>query len=509
MRLRDLSIQAKVLVTALGALLVVLGVATTLSLRYWESEQFALTSDHALMAVAAAKEPVEAALAHGQVGIIREELQAMVSHPPAVGYRIVSAEGRVILSSVRAEEGKPRPGVALPSPWDIPAAGQVVGGRGDSTLSAVIAVSGVGGAGARATLELQLGVQRIDEAIRRGRTYGFILTLVLVIGFAAALVAMTEREVLGPMRQLRRGIARANAGEGGVRIGLERKDEFGRLASSVDALLERDEEKARLAATQQRALTEQAGFAEVGALAAQVAHEIKRPLAGIKSAMELITQEYAMSDAEKSLLSRVEDELQHVDETLRDLLSLARPVGLNSQPLDLHAVINAALVRLSGLPGADRVTVQRDFAPQLPAMTGDAARLEQAVLNLCVNAVEAMPEGGRLTITTRAANGTVDLDVTDTGVGIPPENLDKILKPFFSTKSFGTGLGLPLVARVVAAHRGRLWAESEVAGEGAATGAAPRPHGTTFHIHLPVAGAGADGGVGAGRGGETWPANGS
>ncbi len=500
MRLRDLSIQAKVLVTVLGALLVVLGVATTMSLRYWEKEQFALTSDHALMAVAAAREPVEAALAHGQVGIIRDELQAMITRPPAVGYRIVSAEGLVLLSSTRAEEGKSRPGAALPSPWDIPPEGRVIGGRGDSTLSAVIAIAGVGGAGGRATLELQLGVKRIDDAIRRGRTYGFLLTLVLVIGFAAALVAMMRREVLEPMRQLRQGLARASAGEDGVRIGLERKDEVGRLASTVDALLAQDEAKARLAATQQRALTEQAGFAEVGALAAQVAHEIKRPLAGIKSAMELITQEYAMSDAEKTLLSRVEDELQHVDETLRDLLSLARPVGLNSQPLDLHAVIDAALVRLAGLPGGERVTVARDFAPRLPPLTGDPARLEQAVLNLCVNAVEAMPDGGHLTVATHAHDGVVDLDVTDTGVGIPPENLDKILKPFFSTKSFGTGLGLPLVARVVAAHGGRLWAESE-------TGAGGGPHGTTFHIHLPVAGgagaAGADGGQ------APWPANGS
>jgi signal transduction histidine kinase len=494
MRLRDLSIRAKVLVTVLGALLVVLGIATSLSLRYWEREQFALTSDHALMAVAAAKEPVEAALAHGQVGIIRDELNTLVARPPAQGYRLVSSQGLVLLSSRRGEEGHTRAGRALPSPWDIPPEGQVLGGRGDSTLSAVVAVTGVGGPGGRAILELVLGVRRIDDAIRRGRTYGFILTLVLCVGFAAALVAMMEREVLGPMRQLRRGIARASAGEEGVRIGLARKDEFGRLGASVDALLAKDDAAARVAATRQRALTEQAGFAEVGALAAQVAHEIKRPLAGIKSAMELITQEYAMSDAERTLLSRVEDELQHVDETLRDLLSLARPIGLNSQPLDLHAVINAALVRLSGLPGADRVSVRRDFDPKLPVITGDAARLEQAVLNLCVNAVEAMPDGGRLSVTTRASDGTVDLDVKDSGVGIPPENLSKILKPFFSTKPFGTGLGLPLVARVVAAHGGRLWAESET-GE---------KHGTTFHIHLPVAG------HPPGTEGEgTWPANGS
>jgi len=492
MSLRDLSIRAKVLVTALGALLVVLGVATTLSLRYWEREQFSLTSENALMAVAGAKEPVEAALAHGQVGIIRDELKNLVARPPAVGYRLVSSDGMVLLSSWRGEEARRRPGTPLPSPWDIPPEGQVIGGHGDSTLSAVVAVTGVGAPGARATLELVLGVARIDDAISRGRTFGFILTIILALGYAIVLGAMMEREVVGPMRQLRSGIARARAGEEGVRIGLRQRDEFGRLGASVDALLAKDDAQARLAATQQRELTEQAGFAEVGALAAQVAHEIKRPLAGIQSAMELITQEYAMSDAERKLLARVEDELQHVDETLRDLLSLARPVGLNSQPLDLHFVINGALARLSGLPGADRVTVERRFDPQLPVVTGDAARLEQAVLNLCVNAVEAMPDGGRLTLTTRGVDGQVVVDVSDTGVGIPPENLERILKPFVSTKPLGTGLGLPLVARVVAAHGGRLAIESEVG------------RGTTFHIHLPVVAPTAPPGTEG-----TWPASGS
>jgi signal transduction histidine kinase len=492
MSLRDLSIRAKVLVTALGALLVVLGVATSLSLRYWEREQFSLTSQHALMAVAAAKEPVEAALAHGQVGIIRDELETLISRPPAEGYRIVSSDGRVLLSSRRGEELRPRPGGPLPSPWDIPPEGEVLGGHGDSTLSALIPVTGVGGPGARATLELILGVRSIDDAIRRGRTLGFILTIVLALGYAIVLGAMMEREVVGPMRQLRSGIARARAGEEGVRIGLRQRDEFGRLGASVDALLARDEEAARLAATQRRTLTEQAGFAEVGALAAQVAHEIKRPLAGIQSAMELITQEYAMSDAERTLIARVEDELQHVNETVQDLLSLARPVGLNTQPLDLHAVINGALARLAGLPGADRVTVERDYDPKLPVVTGDAARLEQAVLNLCVNAVEAMPDGGRLTLATRGIDGQVVVDVSDTGVGIPPENLERILKPFVSTKPLGTGLGLPLVARVVAAHGGRLTIESEVG------------RGTQFHIHLPVVAPTAPPGPEG-----TWPASGS
>jgi signal transduction histidine kinase len=181
-----------------------------------------------------------------------------------------------------------------------------------------------------------------------------------------------------------------------------------------------------------------------------------------------------MSDAERQLLLRVEGELSHVDETLRDMLSLARPVGLAPLPVSLHRTIDAACARLAGRPEMEHVTVERVYDPAADGILGDAARLEQAVLNLCLNAVEAMPEGGRLTVTTRRGPAAVEVEVRDTGTGIPRENLDQILKPFFSTKALGTGLGLPLVARVVAAHGGRVWVESEVG------------KGTAFHLELPV-----------------------
>lgn len=474
MWLRDLSIRAKVLVTGLGALLVILGAATLLSLRYWEREQFALTGEHAVMAVRAVRPGVEAALAHGQVGWAREQLDSLISRPPAEGYRVLASDGLVLLSSRPAEEGHPRPGRMVPGPRDIPPEGIVLGGHGQSEIGAIVPLSGVGGPGGRAALELVLGAERIADAIRRGRTFGLVLTVVLALGYAVVLGAMLEQEIVGPLRQLGAGLARARAGEVGVRVALPQRDELGRLGESVDQLLAKEDEAERLAATRGRTLAEQAGFAEVGALAAEVAHEIKRPLAGIKSAIELIGQEYAMSEQERRLLGDMESQLLHVDQTLRDLLSLAKPVGLSAQPLRPHQVIDAALVRLSGTPGADRVTVVRDYGPAVPLVHGDSSRLEQAVLNLLLNAVEAMPGGGRLTITTRGRDEAVEIHVADAGVGIPPENLDRILKPFFSTKPQGTGLGLPLVARVVAAHGGRVWVESEVG------------KGTTFHIRLPA-----------------------
>jgi signal transduction histidine kinase len=433
MGLRDLSIRAKVAITIFGALLVVLGVASAFSLRYWGQEQFALTSEHALMMAGTARNPIEAAIAHGQAGWAREQLESLGSKTPFDGFRIVGRDGKVLMSSRPEEEGVRRAGPPLPDPWDIPPEGLVVGGRGQAVYSAVVPLSGVGGIGARASLELPIASRRIEEAIRRGRAYGLMLTTVLGIGYALVLGAMMEREIIRPFRKLERQVE-----------------------------------------SQRRELTERAGFAQVGELASQVAHEIKRPLAGIKSAIELIEQEYAMSDAERSRLSSVESELVHVDETLRDMLSLARPVGLAPKPMVLHDTIDAALARLSGRPSMERVTVVRDYDPRVGRILGDAARLEQAVLNLCLNAAEAMPEGGRLTVATRGRGDTVEIDVSDTGVGIPPENLAKILTPFFSTKALGTGLGLPLVARVVTAHGGSVAVESEVG------------KGTMFHLEIPA-----------------------
>ncbi|HWO88387.1 MAG TPA: ATP-binding protein, partial [Gemmatimonadales bacterium] len=123
--------------------------------------------------------------------------------------------------------------------------------------------------------------------------------------------------------------------------------------------------------------------------------------------------------------------------------------------------------------GAERVRLERAYDPRDPVIMADAGRLEQAVLNLLTNAVEAMPGGGTLRVATEARDGEVALSVQDTGVGISAENLNRILKPFFSTKPGGTGLGLPLVARVVAAHGGQLDVESEPG------------RGTVFHVRLP------------------------
>jgi two-component system sensor histidine kinase HydH len=203
-------------------------------------------------------------------------------------------------------------------------------------------------------------------------------------------------------------------------------------------------------------LEEQAGLAEVGGMAAEMAHEFKRPLASIRTAMELLEQEYALNGSGQELLTAVDQQLDRLAETMQDLFSLARPAELEGETFDLRDVLDGGVAQLSGHPAAEKVAVERDYGPKPLPVFGDPHRLEQAVLNVMLNAVEAMPSGGRLKVSARMKADCVRVTFTDTGVGIPADQLERIMMPFYSTKAMGTGLGLPLVARVVAAHNGRL-----------------------------------------------------
>ena len=149
---------------------------------------------------------------------------------------------------------------------------------------------------------------------------------------------------------------------------------------------------------------------------------------------------------------------------------------LEDAAVDLSEVLDEAMAELSGLPGITAVEVHRLYATGSVQVPGDGRRLRQAFLNVLANGAEAMlPDGGHLTVSTELRpGGAVEVAITDTGNGLEPEQVEQALKPFYSTKPLGTGLGLPLVARIVAAHGGGLAIES-------------RPkRGTTVRITLPT-----------------------
>jgi PAS domain S-box-containing protein len=220
-------------------------------------------------------------------------------------------------------------------------------------------------------------------------------------------------------------------------------------------------------------------MAAIGTLSAGLAHEINNPIGVIASRVECMlweADEQGFSEMVRGDLQVIAKHADRVARITQGLLSFSRQQAWRLSPVDVNTVVEEALVLVEKQLAREQVTLERDLPPGLPAVLGSANHLEQVVLNLLTNAREAMPEGGRLRVATRRNGGSIEVEVTDTGKGIPAEHLSKVFDPFFTTKEKGTGLGLAISYGIVRDHGGTLTVRSR---EGA---------GTTFLVTVPVAG---------------------
>ena len=239
---------------------------------------------------------------------------------------------------------------------------------------------------------------------------------------------------------------------------------------------------------QQTAELQRAGqLSFVGELAAGLAHEIKNPLAGIQGTVDILIRRRDANDPETEALKAIRHEVERIDGTVRALLDRARPRALKAARTSLTEVIwRAVSIARSQAVGAlgrgHRVHIEFEPPTDNIEPVADAPQIEDAVLNLIINAIEAIEGEGRVVVSIRRAESESDaefpeeavLEVSDTGTGISEEDLPLIFHPFFTTTKGGTGLGLPAVRRIVRAHGGRVEAKSTV-GEG-----------STFTIYLPL-----------------------
>jgi two-component system, NtrC family, sensor histidine kinase HydH len=226
-----------------------------------------------------------------------------------------------------------------------------------------------------------------------------------------------------------------------------------------------------------KVLEEKNRLAALGAMAAGLAHEIRNPLAGVKGAAQYLQHE-VVDDESQEMLSVIIGEADRLNNVVTQFLDYARPFELDLRPEHINALVSRSLMllRAQGIP--DGVEVIDDLAGDLPTFALDSTRLTQVVLNLLQNALQAMPDGGRLTVTTRRRVGrsgyVVEVVVSDTGVGIASDDLEKLFVPFFTTKEHGTGLGLAISQRIAQTHDGELEAQS-IEGRG-----------STFVLRLPL-----------------------
>lgn len=428
-QLHRLTLKTKLAVTVIGAGFAVLGASTYLSFAYWKDEAGAVAEQQALLAAASARLSIEGALNRGDLPTVQRALDHLIGSAAVTGARIYDHGNRVVVATDQTDVATRRARIWIPSARELPREGtaRVFNEDDRHAVHAFVPI----GSRIDNVLEVELSTSVVQTAMERGARLGMGLMIVSLLLIAIILYAMVQREVVQPFEQAER------------------------LAEERRVLLE-----------------ERAGFAEVGELAAEMAHEFKRPLASIRSAIQLLQQEYTLDNTEQKLVVGIESQLERLSDTMQDVFGLAKPIGIDLEAVDLAAVLDSALVVVSGAAQAAGVRIQREYQAPLP-MHGDARRLELAFANLFNNAVDAMlKQGGSLTVRAQQNEQLVQIAVADTGTGIDEAQLPNVMRPFFSTKTTGTGLGLPLVARIVRAHNGDLQIESR---KGA---------GTTVHVRF-------------------------
>jgi signal transduction histidine kinase len=325
-----------------------------------------------------------------------------------------------------------------------------------------------------------------------------VFSLVFSIGTLAVIVVgfVLSQNIANPILRLREMAQAVAAGDLEQASGLRRSDEIGDLATAFDTMtarlqsrteeanrlyqetVERNRQLAemydRLQAAQQQ-LIQSEKLAAVGQLAAGIVHDVKNPLGVIKGmAEELMLDADGQPDMQQGL-TIIRDNASRANLIVTDMLKFARQSTPTMQQRDLRTTLEGCLRLTDYLIRKGKVTAETDFPDKPIWVTYDAQQIEQVVINLIQNAVQAMPEGGALTLAVTEDDGDVLLRIEDSGKGIEAENLSRIFEPFFTTKpeGQGTGMGLAVSYGIISRHGGRIDVESEVG------------VGTAFSIRLP------------------------
>lgn len=304
-----------------------------------------------------------------------------------------------------------------------------------------------------------------------------------------------------PLKELMRGIHQVARGDLSHRLPLHSRDEFGEVAEAFNTMAEsltsakkeitewgstleaRVQEETAKVERAQAVLVTREKMASLGRLSAAVAHEVNNPLAGILMYARLTQKELEKSvsagnarDEMSENLRIIERESQRCGNLMKNLLTFARQTSPNRQPSDIRALLSDALSLIRHRAELQGVAIETNFLEPLPQLLCDPNQIRQVILALLVNAVEAMPSGGRLRVEMNADfSGGLELRVKDTGEGIPPDAQQHIFEPFFTTKQDrqGTGLGLAVAHSILEQHGGSIGVESTSTG------------GTTFLVKLP------------------------
>lgn len=320
---------------------------------------------------------------------------------------------------------------------------------------------------------------RLQEIlVHEGRTLLVIILLAAGAGLLASWVI--SRGLSRPIRELTQAMSIVGAGRLDHPITPSSRDEIGDLARSFAGMTENLRRNSAQLERTQAQLVQSEKLASIGEMAAAVAHGLRNPLASLRAAAQMVRR-HPESPSSQELLDAIIEQVDRLDRRISHLLSFSRPAPYHPMPESVPRLVEGLLPAFQGPLREQGIDVRLDLSPGLPEVRVDPMQLEQALVELVSNALDAMPNGGRLQIGAHTTNGAasereVAIEVSDTGGGIPAAALPSVCEPFFTTRQEGTGLGLAIAKRYVEQNGGRLEIESQ---EG---------RGTTVRVRLPAGG---------------------
>jgi len=284
-----------------------------------------------------------------------------------------------------------------------------------------------------------------------------------VVICAVSIVALAY-QIQRPMVELQEKIDQVSDGDLDVSVSFSRRnDEIGDLGRNFNHMMEQlresREEIERLHRTQ---ISRAEHLATLGEMATGLAHEIRNPLAGIAGVIEIIGRDLPVTSPARAVVKDVRQEIAQINRILTDLLETARPHPPQVCRSNLNTTVEHTVMLARQQVLSKPIKIELQGAPDLPEVEHDSDQIHQVLLNLLLNAVQAIEGSGTVRVEIGSRDDYASVVVSDTGRGIPPQNLSNIFRPFFTTKGNGTGLGLSLARRIVEEHHGRIEVSSAV-----------------------------------------------
>ncbi|MCX5904916.1 MAG: ATP-binding protein [Proteobacteria bacterium] len=323
------------------------------------------------------------------------------------------------------------------------------------------------------TIEVIFSREGIIETLNRIRWWIFFsATIATIIGSVGAVYF--SYTLIRPIQRLARATSSIARGNWEERMDVSRDDELGELTDSFNIMASSLMKKKQELETTYRELSQKERMAEIGKFSMMIAHELKNPIGIIKGSVDIMSKTDTKAEIKATMVRYIQDEIKRLNRLIDDFLSFAKPQPPQKALSDINTIIEKVTTHFMIPEEAHKkITLHRSLDP-LPAIAIDDHQIYQALLNLLSNAAQAITQQGDIYFKTDVSDAGVRIQVSDTGVGIPDPEKEKVFDPFYTTNATGTGLGLSIVKKIVDNHSGHIQISDFTGG------------GTTFTIRLPM-----------------------